>query len=1047
MPVPPPTARSGLRSFQQILYRTKWLVLAAAIVVATPSTSNAAWKQDKFLIGTAVGNTFWVPDDASDTTTMIRSMRLLGDNYINTAVAVNWPFDQVLLQSLLTSATSAGIRILLNPGITTSATPLTRSSFSLSQWNSLYGYNLQFEGDRSPNPMSAAYGNMFTTFHAADSTKALYVQLNNTVLTSWVGQPGPGQADAMSLQSYVIEGWPHPYTDHSLYLELMRGAAQAAVAPRSAWMMGNIRSQNLSPPPDDNDLRMMAFAPAICGCKGVIWWSYDEDVPLGSMVGTSTHYFNGEQGGTGWGADFDFLMPTSTAERIRPLNHYLQDVIGPIVMRTTYLGVFHDSSEVGGGMLTPSVAQPDTEPWVYDDPPEIVTASNPVIQKISVGSRGMIGLFQPSVDQDPPGTYYLLVGNRTLHPTSGTIDVKGGTWLGVGAAPSPIGYVGGTGYSPVDTTHLLVDAGGVHYVRFSYSLQGGEARMYRVSPDSSVQRSLGLISPSGGEVWSPGESKTISWAGMSSGITIRLYTDLAGSDSLASGPYPVDLATGVSGTSAVITVPNVTTTRGRIELRGYASDGTLVRALQQAPLKIAPASASGVVTSPGPTFGSFEGTLAVSSSNVPEVTIFGDSTVELHEASWNGVGWEESILPDSPQNFSFVGDYGTGASLAIDSQGNPHASYFTLFPITNPSDQSSSMALRYKSKTGSTWGKADTVDYAGVAVGNTSLSLDPFGEPYIAYNSGSLGGFSLRIQHHESGQWNLVDDEGASLNPYSISTRADSHGALWYAYLTKRTGRLFLSAVKNDAPMALGVIYGDFGGVSVDVGNDGVPAVVYSKAGTTPGSRQLYYRTMTVDTTNWTGTWGPEETIDSSAGTISGLSLYIAGTTTHVGYAMNGVLKTAIRVNGTWTVSIADDGHDAEGPVTMKVALNGDQWFSYWDKAADLARVAQIPAAGGGDGGGGDPGNILHAITFRSANPVRLGSDLVLGLRFSTPAALKMSLFDVAGRRAASHDYRRLSAGQYQLQWRPAGVRAGVYFLRVQVDGRQALGSKVVFVQ
>ena len=204
MPVPPPTARSGLRSFQQILYRTKWLVLAAAIVVATPSTSNAAWKQDKFLIGTAVGNTFWVPDDASDTTTMIRSMRLLGDNYINTAVAVNWPFDQVLLQSLLTSATSAGIRILLNPGITTSATPLTRSSFSLSQWNSLYGYNLQFEGDRSPNPMSAAYGNMFTTFHAADSTKALYVQLNNTVLTSWVGQPGPGQADAMSLQSYVI---------------------------------------------------------------------------------------------------------------------------------------------------------------------------------------------------------------------------------------------------------------------------------------------------------------------------------------------------------------------------------------------------------------------------------------------------------------------------------------------------------------------------------------------------------------------------------------------------------------------------------------------------------------------------------------------------------------------------------------------------------------------------------------------------------------------------------------------------------------------------
>ncbi|MCC6653255.1 MAG: T9SS type A sorting domain-containing protein, partial [Candidatus Eisenbacteria bacterium] len=79
--------------------------------------------------------------------------------------------------------------------------------------------------------------------------------------------------------------------------------------------------------------------------------------------------------------------------------------------------------------------------------------------------------------------------------------------------------------------------------------------------------------------------------------------------------------------------------------------------------------------------------------------------------------------------------------------------------------------------------------------------------------------------------------------------------------------------------------------------------------------------------------------------------------------------------------------------------------------------------------------------------PLVADGALVFGLRLSRSAKVGIRLFDVAGRIVASQPETSMLSGQRQFSWKPEGVRSGVYFVRVAVNGRQAMQKRVIFIR
>jgi hypothetical protein len=99
-----------------------------------------------------------------------------------------------------------------------------------------------------------------------------------------------------------------------------------------------------------------------------------------------------------------------------------------------------------------------------------------------------------------------------------------------------------------------------------------------------------------------------------------------------------------------------------------------------------------------------------------------------------------------------AGDVGKHTSLALDSGGNPHISYF----------DDTSNTLKYARLTGTTW-LSEMVDYIGEPPynrGRSSLELDQADVPFISYYDATNG--DLNFAHLSGKVWltQTVDSEG-----------------------------------------------------------------------------------------------------------------------------------------------------------------------------------------------------------------------------------------------------------------------------------------------
>jgi hypothetical protein len=129
--------------------------------------------------------------------------------------------------------------------------------------------------------------------------------------------------------------------------------------------------------------------------------------------------------------------------------------------------------------------------------------------------------------------------------------------------------------------------------------------------------------------------------------------------------------------------------------------------------------------------------LAVDSNGNPHISYYytftnqnlGDWESDLIYALWNGTGWQKQII----EKMGNVGSFDVYTSIALDSRDYPHICYQTGVPTV----------LKYVSWTGRNW-SLQTVDKIGGGFFN-SLSLDSRDNPQISYYYPINGSLMLAI--------------------------------------------------------------------------------------------------------------------------------------------------------------------------------------------------------------------------------------------------------------------------------------------------------------
>jgi PKD repeat protein len=138
--------------------------------------------------------------------------------------------------------------------------------------------------------------------------------------------------------------------------------------------------------------------------------------------------------------------------------------------------------------------------------------------------------------------------------------------------------------------------------------------------------------------------------------------------------------------------------------------------------------------------------LALNSSDFPSIS-YHDATAGNLNYAWYGATWQKAV----PDNGIMVGTY---TSLALDETDSPHISYYATTDATNYN-------LKYATynRTNSAW-VHETVDSDGTVGRYSSIALDSSGFPHISYYYST--GTALKHAWYNGTAWSeeIVDDAG-----------------------------------------------------------------------------------------------------------------------------------------------------------------------------------------------------------------------------------------------------------------------------------------------
>jgi len=764
--------------------------------------------------------------------------------------------------------------------------------------------------------------------------------------------------------------------------------------------------------PDEYQSRFMAFCPVAAGAKGILWFDY-RSYPLNPFL-------------TPGNVDYPVLgndIPTCKYYRLKTINHYLHEVLGPVVMSKNHLGVFHQGNPsdlplgIQGVIPDMLISSPQAAPYPPSD------LGNP---------NFLVGVFRPpSVLNE----YYLLVVNKAPSSQSGSVTLRAS--YSIGASPSVIGYVGGSAFTPIGTG-----------TSFAVSLAGGEGRLYHLTPAPTSD--IALTAPLGGETWRAGESHTVTWSPSSAVVDIDLVADALESGTEITGPNACITCNGpVSGGSYTFTVPPIWSRAAHIVVT--LESGAAIQS-HNAPIITAPVEppnsswsfdAAGCVT--------LGGTLAVDATGHPAVA-YTRFPLELRVARFDGSTWNSTAPMDQLERTSGTG---VSADLAFDASNRPHVAHLTRVVLDNTRE----LWHSYQNASNA-WANEQVVvdDGFGNVVGvfaspraNCALAISAI-DVVVAFRGDEADGKNLKVLRKAGSKWVdfCAEPLPVLINPHDISLATDASNNVYVACIDGdpsggpgRSDQLVVLKITPSAATCLMcaetpvIPSAQFGTVSMSLDSNGQPAIAYTQDFALDGVRRLRYCAYNGSS------WGPTRSVESDTyQTIADCALAFEGTHARIAYVSNRVAKYA-RDNDSGTLfelSPVYSSADGEGPVALRF-YNGSRWISFFDRSAGQYRVVG-PASGGG-GGGIDPSE-MEAIHMLSNNPVVRGGSLKFDLRLSREARLEMGLFDVAGRRVARFSPQTLAPGQRQVQWQLGLVRPGAYFLRVSRDGGVVLRRSLV---
>ncbi|MCD6118785.1 PKD domain-containing protein, partial [bacterium] len=149
--------------------------------------------------------------------------------------------------------------------------------------------------------------------------------------------------------------------------------------------------------------------------------------------------------------------------------------------------------------------------------------------------------------------------------------------------------------------------------------------------------------------------------------------------------------------------------------------------------------------------------LALDSSGYPHVSYYDDTNDDLKYAYMDASGWHIETAESE-------GDVGSKSSIALDSSGYPHVSYYDYTPNYD---------LKYAYMDESGW-HIEIVDGEGDVGSETSIALDSSGYPHVGYWDAING--DLKYAYLDVSGWNIetVDSKG-SVGLYT-SIAVDSGG-------------------------------------------------------------------------------------------------------------------------------------------------------------------------------------------------------------------------------------------------------------------------------
>jgi PKD repeat protein len=288
-------------------------------------------------------------------------------------------------------------------------------------------------------------------------------------------------------------------------------------------------------------------------------------------------------------------------------------------------------------------------------------------------------------------------------------------------------------------------------------------------------------------------------------------------------------------------------------------------------------------------------------------------------------------------------DVGICTSLALDSSGNPHISYY----------DGGNNHLKYAERsTSGTWTNM-TVDSANYVGQYTSLALDGSGNPCISYSDGDNRHLKY-AERSSGGTWTITTVDSANNVGWYSSLALDSNGNphisyydYEYAnrdlkYAERSSGGTWTIATVDSADRV-----GEFSSLALD--SSGNPRISYAHGVYNPSiNYDLKYAERSSG-----GTW-TIATVDSAndVGLYSSLALdsngnprisYYDATTDDLKYAERGS-------GGAWTITTADSANNVGTHTSLALDSNGIPSISYYDitnKDLKFARPALVASLSG----------------------------------------------------------------------------------------------------